>query len=135
MMGADPRRFGPYAARGYLRKKNEEAYAAVFTVHYPDEERAGARPLKQSPCYDRMKARGAVFGTVYGWERPGWFAPAGYGLDDKALAKPDVLLNDNHAPAALGDARVNAGVSAAPTISSTSATSASMSRTRSACST
>ena len=100
---SDPRRFGPYASRGYLRKKNEEAYAAVFTIHYPDEERAGARPLKQSPCYDRMKARGAVFGTVYGWERPGWFAPAGYGLDDKALAKPDVLLNDNHARAALGE--------------------------------
>jgi dimethylglycine dehydrogenase len=103
MMGADPRRFGPYASRGYLRRKNEEAYAAVFTVHYPDEERAAARPLKQSPCYDRMKAKGAVFGTVYGWERPGWFAPSGYGLDQKALAKPDVLLNDNHAPAAPGE--------------------------------
>jgi dimethylglycine dehydrogenase len=103
MMGADPRRFGPYASRGYLRTKNEEAYAAVFTVHYPDEERPGARPLKQSPCYDRMQAKGAVFGTVYGWERPGWFAPAGYGLDEKALARPDVLLNDNHAPAAPGE--------------------------------
>ncbi|HLY58226.1 MAG TPA: FAD-dependent oxidoreductase [Stellaceae bacterium] len=102
MMGADPRRFGPYASRGYLRQKNEEAYAAVFTVHYPDEERPGARPLKQSPCYDRMKAKGAVFGTVYGWERPGWFAPEGYGLDEAALGKPDVLLNDNHAPAAPG---------------------------------
>jgi dimethylglycine dehydrogenase len=103
MMGADPRRFGPYASRGYLRTKNEEAYAAVFTVHYPDEERPGARPLKQSPCYDRMKARGAVFGTVYGWERPGWFAPPGYGLDEKTLEKPAVLLNDNHAAAAPGE--------------------------------
>jgi len=102
MMGVDPRRFGPYASRGYLRKKNEEAYAAVFTVHYPDEERPGARPLKQSPCYDRMKAKGAVFGTVYGWERPAWFAPDGYGLDDKALARPDVLLNENFAPPAAG---------------------------------
>jgi dimethylglycine dehydrogenase len=27
-----------------------------------------------------MKALGAVFGTVYGWERPGWFAPEGYGF-------------------------------------------------------
>ena len=26
MMGVDPRRFGPYATRGYLRSKNEEAY-------------------------------------------------------------------------------------------------------------
>ncbi|MFI4894929.1 MAG: FAD-dependent oxidoreductase [Steroidobacterales bacterium] len=102
MMGVDPRRFGPYASRGYLRRKNEEAYAAVFTVHYPDEERPGARPLKRSPCYERMQAKGAVFGTVYGWERPGWFAPSGYGLDEQALGRPDVLLNENHAPAAPG---------------------------------
>ena len=31
MMGVDPRRFGPYATRGYLKVKNEEAYANVFT--------------------------------------------------------------------------------------------------------
>jgi dimethylglycine dehydrogenase len=103
MMGADPRRFGPYAARGYLRRKNEEAYAKVFTVHYPDEERGAARPLKRSPCYDRMKALGAVFGTVYGWERPGWFAPPGYGLTAADLAKPDVLLNENHPVVAEGE--------------------------------
>ncbi|MGE5202306.1 MAG: GcvT family protein [Acidobacteriota bacterium] len=103
MMGVDPRRFGPYASRGYLREKNEEAYAKVFTVHYPDEERPAARPLKQSPCYERMKALGAVFGTVFGWERPNWFAPPGYGLDDAALAKPNVLLNENHAPAPRGE--------------------------------
>ncbi len=44
MMGVDPRRFGPYASRGYLKEKNEEAYAKVFTVHYPDEERPGHGP-------------------------------------------------------------------------------------------
>ncbi len=99
MMGVDPRRFGPYATRGYLKAKAEEAYAKVFTVHYPDEERAATRPLKTSPCYGRMKDLGAVFGTVYGWERPGWFAPAGYALDAAALGKADVLLNENHAPA------------------------------------
>ncbi|MDL2353482.1 MAG: FAD-dependent oxidoreductase, partial [Pseudomonadota bacterium] len=38
MMGVDPRRFGDYAGRGFLIEKNEEAYAKVFTVHYPDEE-------------------------------------------------------------------------------------------------
>jgi dimethylglycine dehydrogenase len=103
MMGVDPRRFGPYASRGYLREKNEEAYAKVFTVHYPDEERPAGRPLKRSPCYERMKALGALFGTVFGWERPNWFAPPGYGLDDASLAKPDVLLNENHAPVAPGE--------------------------------
>ena len=80
-----------------------EAYANVFTVHYPDEERAAARPLRRTPCYDRMKALGAVFGASYGWERPNWFAPEGYGLDEADLAKPDVLLNENHPPAADGE--------------------------------
>ncbi len=99
MMGVDPRRFGPYATRGYLKIKNEEAYANVFTPHYPDEERVAARPLKRTPCYDSMKALGAVFGSVYGWERPGWFAPKDYSLSENDLDKPDVLLSHNHAPA------------------------------------
>lgn len=96
MMGVDPRRFGDYAGRGYLIKKNEEAYAKVFTVHYPDEEREEARALRRTPCYDRMKELGAVFGSVFGWERPNWFAPKGYELTEADLKKPDVLLNDNH---------------------------------------
>ncbi|WP_088310757.1 GcvT family protein [Novosphingobium sp. B 225] len=96
MMGVDPRRFGDYAGEGYLIQKNEEAYAKVFTVHYPDEEREGARPLRQTPCYSRMKDLGAVFGSVFGWERPNWFAPKGYELSDADLDRPDVLLNHNH---------------------------------------
>ena len=96
MMGVDPRRFGDYAGRGFLIKKNEEAYAKVFTVHYPDEEREAGRALRRTPCYDRMKALGAVFGSVFGWERPNWFAPPGYALTDADLDKPDVLLNANH---------------------------------------
>jgi dimethylglycine dehydrogenase len=98
MTGVDPRRFGPYATRGYLRKKCEEAYANVYTVHYPDEERVAARPLKRAPCYERMKALGAVFGSLYGWERPNWFAPDGYALTEEDLDKADVLLNENHPP-------------------------------------
>lgn len=103
MMGVDPRRFGPHATRGYLRRKNEEAYANVFTVHFPDEERAATRPLKRTPCYERMKALGAVFGSVYGWERPNWFAPPGYGLSEAELARPDTLLRETHPPAAAGE--------------------------------
>ncbi len=99
MMGVDPRRFGSYATKGYLKVKNEEAYANVFTPHYPDEERAAARPLKRTPCYGRMKDLGAVFGSVYGWERPGWFAPKDYALSAADLNTPDVLMAHNHAPA------------------------------------
>ncbi|HTZ66535.1 MAG TPA: FAD-dependent oxidoreductase [Roseiarcus sp.] len=103
MLGVDPRRFGPYADKGYLIEKNEDAYAKVFTVHYPDEERVAARPLRQTPCYQRMKDLGAIFGSVYGWERPNWFAPQGYGLSEADLAKPDVLLNENHPAVAPGE--------------------------------
>jgi dimethylglycine dehydrogenase len=83
MLGVDPRRFGPYASRGYLRAKNEEAYAHVFVIHYPDEERPAARPLKTAPCYQRMGDLGAVFGQKYGWERPNWFAPEGVEAKDE----------------------------------------------------
>ncbi|MDA8676141.1 FAD-dependent oxidoreductase [Alphaproteobacteria bacterium] len=75
MSGVDPRRYGNYATESYLIEKNEEAYANVFTTHFPDEEREGARPLRTTPCYDRMKNLGAVFGASFGWERPNWFAP------------------------------------------------------------
>ena len=100
MIGVDPRRFGPYAGEGYLRAKNEEAYANVFSVHYPDEERAAARPLKTSPSYERQKALGAVFGSVYGWERANWFAPEGYEVSEAELdIGADVLMKHNHPPA------------------------------------
>ena len=82
MLGVDPRRFGSYATRSYLVAKNEEAYANVFTIHFPDEERAAGRPLRTAPCHDRMKAEGAVFGQKFGWERPNWFAPPGTPRED-----------------------------------------------------
>src|SRR5271166_1218915 len=50
-----------------------------------------------------MKNLGAVFGSIYGWERPNWFAPQGYGLGEADLMKLDVLLNENHPPAAGGE--------------------------------
>ena len=77
MLGVDPRRYGDYATKSFLKVKNEEAYRNVFVIHYPDEEREDARPLGTSPCYDRMKNLGAVFGQKFGWERPNWFAPEG----------------------------------------------------------
>ena len=82
MLGVDPRRFGDYATGAYLRAKNEEAYANVFTVHYPDEERPAGRPSRTAPCYGRMREKGAVFGQKFGWERPNWFAPPGERQED-----------------------------------------------------
>ena len=82
MLGVDPRRFGDYATKDYLIEKNEEAYASVFVIHYPDEERSAARPLRTAPCYERMKALGAVFGQKFGWERPNFFASNGMAQED-----------------------------------------------------
>ncbi len=77
MLGVEPRRFGDYVTKSYLKVKNEEAYRHVFIIHYPDEERDDGRPLRTAPCYDRLKNLGAVFGQSFGWERANWFAPDG----------------------------------------------------------
>ena len=82
MNGVDPRRFGDFATKSFLKEKNEEAYANVFTIHYPDEEREAARGLRTTPCYDRLKSMGAVFGQTFGWERANWFAPEGVAQED-----------------------------------------------------
>jgi dimethylglycine dehydrogenase len=77
LLAADPRRFGAYAGKRYVVRKNEETYRNVFTIHFPDEERADARPAKTSPIYGRLDRMGAVWGQRYGWERANWFAPQG----------------------------------------------------------
>ena len=82
MWSLDPRRFGEWINREYAARKNEEAYEHVFILHHPDEERPACRPLRTAPCYDRLKARGAQFGQVNGWERPNYFAP--HAFDDHA---------------------------------------------------
>lgn len=82
MLGIEPRRYGDYVGEAFLVKKNEEAYSNIYTVHYPDEERPAARPLRQAPCHDRLKSMGAVFGQKFGWERANWFAPAGVAAED-----------------------------------------------------
>ena len=73
----DPRRFGDYANKVWTGKKNTEAFGHNFGIHYPGYEWPEARPAKTMPCYDRLKQANAVFGSVYGWEVPLWFAPEG----------------------------------------------------------
>lgn len=82
MWSLDPRRFGDWMTRAYAKEKNEEAYAHVYILHHPDEEREACRPLRTAPCYDRLRAEGAVFGQVNGWERPNYFADE-EGFDDR----------------------------------------------------
>ncbi|MBS0377523.1 MAG: FAD-dependent oxidoreductase [Proteobacteria bacterium] len=83
MLAVDPRRYGAYTSKRYVVKKNEETYRNVFTIHFPDEERPDARPAKTSPVYDKLSAKGAVWGQRYGWERATWFAPQGVARKDE----------------------------------------------------
>jgi len=83
MAAVDPRRYGPYTSKRYVVAKNEETYRNVFVIHYPDEERADARPAKTTPIYDKLARMGAVFGQRYGWERANWFAPPGVPREDQ----------------------------------------------------
>jgi dimethylglycine dehydrogenase len=76
MWEVDVSRFGDYARTAYTARRATEVYQREYDVHYPEEERPAGRPLKTGPLYDRLRARGAVFGARFGWERPLWFAPA-----------------------------------------------------------
>jgi dimethylglycine dehydrogenase len=74
----DVRRFGPDAAAlDYVIPRARETYAREYAIPFPFEELRAARPLKTDPLYDRLAARGAVFGARNGWERPLWFVPDG----------------------------------------------------------
>jgi 4-methylaminobutanoate oxidase (formaldehyde-forming) len=75
---ADIRRFsGLHRDDAFVRERTTEAYGKHYTIVFPHEEYASARPRIVSPLYERLKARGAVFGSKLGWERPNWFARAG----------------------------------------------------------
>ncbi len=82
MASLDPKRYGDWITTEYSMRKNEECYEHVYILHHPDEEREACRPLRTTPCYDRLNSRGAQFGQVNGWERPNYFATPEF--DDKA---------------------------------------------------
>lgn len=74
----DARRFGPHqGARSYMYPRAVEHYAHHYKMRYPGQESSVARGLRKSPLYERLKAKGAVYGSKNGWERPLWFAPDG----------------------------------------------------------
>ena len=74
----DIRRFSAlHRDSDWVRHRTLEAYGKHYTIAFPHEEYESGRNRIVSPLYDRLKARGAVFGSKLGWERPNWFAPAG----------------------------------------------------------
>ncbi len=77
VLAMDAARFGAFATPRYTRIKVEENYRRRFRLLYPNEEMPAARPFRRTPVYDRLKARGAVFGASFGLESALWFAPPG----------------------------------------------------------
>ncbi len=77
MRDYDPRRFGPYATKDWQVVKAKEDYCLRHEIPFPHFNRLAGRPVKPSPLYDRLKAKGAVFEEVFGHERPRWFAGGG----------------------------------------------------------
>ena len=83
MWEVDVRRFDDYASsNAYIAARACEVYEREYAIHYPEEELPAGRPLKTGPLYDRLLAKGAVYGARFAWERPLWFARSGPARDE-----------------------------------------------------
>ncbi len=74
----DIRRAQPFQRnRRYLRERVTETLGLLYADHWPYRQVETARGVRRSPVHEHLKARGAVFGEVAGWERANWFARDG----------------------------------------------------------
>jgi dimethylglycine dehydrogenase len=73
----DPRRFGPYAPGEYNLERALDEYHEMYQVRMPGEYRPAGRPVKQTPLYDTLDAKGAQWQEIHGWERAQYFSNDG----------------------------------------------------------
>ncbi|KUM26042.1 glycine cleavage system protein T [Mesorhizobium loti] len=73
----DVARYGDWATMAYTNAKVRENYSRRFSIRFPNEELPAGRPLKTTPVYDTLSAKGARWGVAYGLEVPLWYAPEG----------------------------------------------------------
>jgi glycine cleavage system aminomethyltransferase T/glycine/D-amino acid oxidase-like deaminating enzyme len=74
----DIRRVAAFEANPrYLRDRTVEMVGLLYAMHWPFREPRTARGVRRSALHDRLRARGACFGVVMGWERANWYAPPG----------------------------------------------------------
>ena len=73
----DPRRFDPKIDDGYMKDWGIEDYQTMYTMFLPGTEQDVQRERRVTPLYEKLKAKGAVYTSVYGWERPKWFSTDG----------------------------------------------------------
>jgi glycine cleavage system aminomethyltransferase T/glycine/D-amino acid oxidase-like deaminating enzyme len=88
----DIRRFAPlHANRAHLHDRTAETLGLHYAMRWPREELSTVRPLRRSPLYDRLRVKGAVFGTKLNWERANYFLPAGVAEPPPSLDRPGWL--------------------------------------------
>ncbi len=71
--GLDPRRFGPHANVELTAVKAIEDYQNEFRFHFPNEHRPAGRNARTTPLTEVLRAEGAHFTVVNGWERAEYF--------------------------------------------------------------
>ena len=72
----DVRRFSfHHTTRHFMYPRAVELYGNHYKLSAPGSEKESARGVRRSPLHRELAARGAVFGSRGGWERPNWFAP------------------------------------------------------------
>jgi 4-methylaminobutanoate oxidase (formaldehyde-forming) len=73
----DVRRTAPWqATRSYISTRVAETLGLLYADHFPYRQYDSARDVRVTPLYDELKAHGACFGEVLGWERANFFVPA-----------------------------------------------------------
>ena len=88
----DIRRFAPFHSnRRHLADRTVETLGLHYAMRWPREELLTVRPLRRSPLYDRLAAKGAVFGSKMNWERANYFLPAGATRPPYTLGTPGWL--------------------------------------------
>jgi 4-methylaminobutanoate oxidase (formaldehyde-forming) len=76
--GVDIRRIHPFqSVRAYVHDRVAESLGLLYAMHWPYRQVETARGARRSPFYESLKALGACYGEVNGWERPNWFASKG----------------------------------------------------------
>ena len=87
----DVRRFSfHHTTRHFMDRRMVEMYAHHYKLAAPGSEKVTARGIRRSPLYDTLAARGAVYGSRGGWERPNWFAPEGVDpVDRPSFTEPN----------------------------------------------
>lgn len=74
----NPARIEQFQAQdSYLQKRCPETLVLTYAMHWPGRQRESARNIRRTPFYHPMKALGAMYSEVQGWERPAWFKPLG----------------------------------------------------------